>query len=191
MRCDSNLNTFTTRCGHRHRHRQHVETHRHTFSDSVRGRRHGLELHLLLVQSQRSCCCWVAPYTSPYRRVFSNTCLELIIKSPVRSLLCSVLIHCPLVVCNQHIRIAQMMTMTWIKSEFIVTSLLFKRSSAFRPPHAAPAAAVFTTDYAAATAAPTVVRAIILRGVSMLKDAATAGPPADDHAAPSGGGGAG
>ena len=83
--------------------------------------RHGLELLLLLVQSQRSRCYWVAPYTSPYRRVFSNSCLELIIKRLVRSLLPSALIRCPLVVCNQNIRIAQMMTMTWIKSEFIVT----------------------------------------------------------------------
>jgi hypothetical protein len=35
------------------------------------------------------------------------------------------LIRCPLVVCNQHIRIAQMMTMTWIKSECIVTVSAF------------------------------------------------------------------
>ena len=34
--------------------------------------RHGFELLLLLVQSQRSLCYWVAPYTSPYRRVFSQ-----------------------------------------------------------------------------------------------------------------------
>ena len=82
---------------------------------------HGLELLLLLVQSQRSVCYWVAPYTSPYRRVFSNSCLQLIVKGPVRSLLRSALIRCPLFVYNQHIRIAQMMTMTWIKSECIVT----------------------------------------------------------------------
>jgi len=35
LQCDSNLNTFTTQCGHSHRHRQHVETHRHTFSGSI------------------------------------------------------------------------------------------------------------------------------------------------------------
>jgi len=83
--------------------------------------RHGLELLLFLVQIQRSICYCVSPYTSPYRRVFSNSCLQLIVKGPVRSLLRSALIHCPLVVCNQHNRIAQMMTMTWIKSECIVT----------------------------------------------------------------------
>ena len=87
--------------------------------------RHGLELLLLLVQSQRSRCYWVAPYTSPYGRVFSNSYLQLIIKRPVRSFLPSALIRCPLVVCNQHIRIAQMMTMTWIKSECIVTVSAF------------------------------------------------------------------
>ena len=35
VRCDSNLITFTVPCGHRHRHRQCVETHRDTFADSV------------------------------------------------------------------------------------------------------------------------------------------------------------
>jgi len=75
----------------------------------------------LLVQIQRNLSYWVAPYTSPYRRVFSNTCLRLIVKGPVRSLFRCALIRCPLVVCNQHIRISQMMTMTWIKSECIVT----------------------------------------------------------------------
>jgi hypothetical protein len=84
-----------------------------------------------------------------------------------------------------------MMTMTWIKSECIVTVCLpFHCSSAFRPPRAAPAAAVFTTDCAAAPAAPTNVRPIILWGVSKLKDAAAA-HPADDLAPPSEGGGAG
>jgi len=49
---------------------------------------------------------------------------------------------------------------------------------------------VFTTDCAAAPAAPTNVRPIILWGVSKLKDA-TAAHPADDLAPPSEGGGAG
>ena len=83
--------------------------------------RRGLGLFLLLVQSQRSCWYWVAPYTSPYRRVFSNRYFDLFIKRPVRSLLPSALILCPLVGCNQHIRIVHMMTMTWIKFECIVT----------------------------------------------------------------------
>jgi len=83
--------------------------------------RHGLALLVFLVQSQHSRWYWVAPYTSPYRRVFSNSSLELIIKRPVRSLLRSALIRYPTVVCNQHIRIAEMMTLTRIKSEFIAT----------------------------------------------------------------------
>ena len=65
-------------------------------------------------------------YTSPYRMVFSNSCLDLIIKRPVRSLLPSALISCPLVVCNQHIRIVQMMTMTWTKSECIFTVFVLR-----------------------------------------------------------------
>jgi len=66
----------------------------------------GLELLPLLVQNQRNFCYWLSPYTSPCRRVFSNNCLELIIKRPLSRLLPSVLIRYPLVVCNQHVRIA-------------------------------------------------------------------------------------
>jgi len=66
--------------------------------------------------------------------------------------------------------------------------LPFDCSSTFRPPRAVPAAAVFTADRAAA---PTNVRAIILWGVSRLKDATAAHPPSHDPAPPSEGGGAG
>ena len=63
--------------------------------------------------------------------------------------------------------------------------LPFDCSSAFLPPRAAPASAsVFTADCAAAPAAPTNVRRIILWGVSRLKDTAAV-HPADDLAPPS------
>ena len=58
--------------------------------------------------------------------------------------------------------------------------LPFDCSSAFRPPRAAPAAALFTADCAAAPAALTNERPIILWGVSRLMAAAAAHSPADD-----------
>ena len=69
--------------------------------------------------------------------------------------------------------------------------LPFDYSSTFRLPRAAPAAAVFTADRAAAPAAPTNVRPIILWGVSRLKDADAAHAPSHDLAPQSEGGGAG
>ena len=78
---------------------------------------HGLEVLLLLVKSQRGILCWVAPNTSPYGGVDSHSFLELLKKTPERGLLRSALIRRPLVVCSHHMRIAQLMTMPWIKSE--------------------------------------------------------------------------
>ena len=54
--------------------------------------------------------------------------------------------------------------------------LPFDCTSAFRPPRAAPADAVFTADCATAPSAPTNLRSIIFWGVNRLKDAATAHP---------------
>ena len=67
-----------------------------------------------------------------------------------------------------------MMTMIWIKSECIVTVFALRLYLSILPPRAAPAAGVFTADCAAAPAAPTNVRPIILWGVSRLKDTADA-----------------
>jgi len=129
---------------------------------SDRPLRHGLELLLLLVQNQRSRCYRVSPYTSPYGRVFSNTYLQLIIKRPVKSLLDSTLIRRPLNIGNQHIRIVEMMTMTWIKSESLSLCLPFDCSSAFRPPRDAPSVALFTADCGTAPVALTNERPIVL-----------------------------
>jgi len=60
-----------------------------------------------------------------------------------------------------------------------------------RPPRAAPAAALFTADCAAAPAVLTNERPIILWGVSRLMAAAAAHSPADDLAPPSEGAGGG
>ena len=64
-------------------------------------------------------------------------------------------------------------------------------NSAFRPPRAAPAAALFTADCATAPAALTNERPIILWGVSRLMAAAAAHSPADNLAPPSEGAGRG
>ena len=80
-------------------------------------RSHGLEVLLLLVKSQRGILYWVAPNTSPYGGVGSRKFLELLKKTPERGLLRSALIRCPLPVCSHHMRIAQLMTMAWFKSE--------------------------------------------------------------------------
>jgi len=78
---------------------------------------HGLEVLLLLVQSQRSISCWVAPNTSPYGGVGSCSFLELLKKNPERGLLRSALIRRPLAVCGHHMRNTQFMTIAWFKSE--------------------------------------------------------------------------
>jgi len=76
-----------------------------------------LEVLLLLVQSQRSISCWVAPNTSPYGEVGSCSFLELFKKKPERGLLRSALIRRPLAVCGHHMRNTQLMTTAWFKSE--------------------------------------------------------------------------
>jgi len=69
----------------------------------------------MLVKSQRSISCWVAPNTYPYLGVTSSNFLELLKKNPEWGLLRSTLIRCSLAVCGHHVKIAQLMTITWFK----------------------------------------------------------------------------
>jgi len=75
----------------------------------------------MLLQSQRTIYFWVAPNAYPYLGVASSSFLELLKNQPEWGLLRSALIRCPLAVCGHDMRIAQLMTITWFKSERVVT----------------------------------------------------------------------